>query len=903
MKQKQLLRTLLAALCLLVGTSSVWADATWTFKDNTAVWAGDGVTLSGGNQYDKDAKATPSGGVTFTGTSGFVSTAKGIGFKAVGSTSNENISIVVPAGYKATVSIFTSNNRTVVGDFGGITQTYNAAWATTTKEFDNKEGATPVTLYLYCNQNPGGDNQKQAPFLESITLTDVSSVEAHSWTANAVATINEVKTTIKTYSSTADIDEGSNYTIVVDKVIKYDGNYYELSDAAFSANVFGKSYTMGSSDAEYEYTYVKAADAVFYGEAEDIYSAGSGATKSTGSTLLSNGEGYYASGQNAEYVTLAFNVPTAGYYKISVGMNNTNSSNRGFNYSIDGADASETITVPANSPYVQDISYYLESGDHTLKLNKTYSLTPVFDYMFVRSVPAPEGKFYLKNKANSGYFGAGLNYGTKAITSAIGHTVTLNYSDGKYTIDTSISNGGNNHYLNGVWSDGAAFGWALTSDGAGYYTISDGTNNLTAGAIGAEITLASGTGDNAKWQLLTEAEWKAEQVARLDAATSSNGVDATFYIPAANFNRNDNTENAKWQGSPTINGLSENSANTNYNGQKYNTNPFDVYQELTGLKPGAYKLTAQGFYRNGETNDCNAILYANTVETPLVNIRSTEIATQDNDKGFTTKNGDYYVPNTQTDASKAFNNAYYNNELYVVVGEDGAMRVGVKKSVAAENDWAVFDNFQLTYYGNTVSATITPTGYATFSSPYALDFSGAIDKLDAAYYASAVAQGSVTMTKLEQAVPAETGLFLKGKANETVTIPVVASGTTINGTNYLKPNTTAKEIAASTENAYHYVFAYTTSDGSNPGFFNLASPVTLGAGKAYLETTTDIKPAQSQGAKVSILFFDDNLTGVKSIDASSNVNANADKMYNLGGQLVGEGYKGIVIVNGKKVIK
>lgn len=203
---------------------------------------------------------------------------------------------------------------------------------------------------------------------------------------------------------------------------------------------------------------------------------------------------------------------------------------------------------------------------------------------------------------------------------------------------------------------------------------------------------------------------------------------------------------------------------------------------------------------------------------------------------------------------------------------------------------------------SSVSATITPTGYATFSSPYALDFSGAIDNLDGAYYASAVAPGSVTMTKLNQTVPAGTGLFLKG-TNGTVTIPVAASGTEINGDNYLKPNTSSSTVAASTENLYHYVFAYTKSDNSNPGFFNLASPVTLGAGKAYLETTEDIKPAQSQGAKVSILFFDDNLTGVQSIDASSNVNANADKMYNLGGQLVGEGYKGIVIVNGKKVIK
>ena len=35
-----------------------------------------------------------------------------------------------------------------------------------------------------------------------------------------------------------------------------------------------------------------------------------------------------------------------------------------------------------------------------------------FDYVLVRRLPAPEGKFYLKNKANGGYLGAGLKIKT-----------------------------------------------------------------------------------------------------------------------------------------------------------------------------------------------------------------------------------------------------------------------------------------------------------------------------------------------------------------------------------------------------------------------------------------------------------------------------------------------------------
>ena len=887
-----LTKTLLAVALLCVGQNAWGEDTTWTFKDNTAVWAADGVTLKSGNQYDKDAKATDSGGVTFTGTSGFVSTAKGIGFYATGSTSNENISIVVPAGYKATVSIYTSNNRTVIADFGGATQTYNASWASSTKEFNNKDGESPVTLYLYCNQNPGGDNQKNAPFVESIILTDLSGAGAYPWTANAVATINNEKTTIKTYSSAADVDEDSNYTIVVDKVIKYDGNYYELSDATFASNVFGKNYTMGQEAAEYEYTYVKVDDAVFYGEAEDIYSAGSGANKSTGSTVLSNGAGYYVIGSNDnQYASFEFSVPAAGFYKISVGMNNTNSSDRGFNYSIDGAAVSETITVSANSPYVQNISCYLESGDHTLKLNKTYSLTPIFDYVLVHSMPAPEGKFYLKNKANNGYFGAGLNYGTKAMTSSIGHTVTLSYSDGKYTIDTSISNGGDSHYLNGVWNDGAAFGWTLISDGAGYYTISDGTNNLTAGAIGAEITLASSTGDNAKWQLLTEAEWKAEQVARLDAATSSNGVDATFYIPAANFNRNDNTENAKWQGSPKIDGLSENSANTNYNAEKYNTT-FDVYQELTDLKPGIYKLTAQGFYRNGDAGDAdasvrNAILYANSTEAALVNVVSEGKAEADADHGFTTLKSGKYIPNSQTDASKAFNAGNYVNELFVVVGEDGALRVGVKKTTAVTNDWTVFDNFQLTYYGNTVSATIGAMGYTTFSSSYPLNLGGISGGTAYKVVAADISGTVVTPSAASGTIAAGEGLLLNGEAGAAVTIPVAASGEAIDG-NLMVGCPTGATITSETPN-YDKLYVLINGD-TEAKFANLTdwiyggNDVTIPANKAYLYIP-------SLSARSMTISFG-GLTGVDNVEAASEAKAKEGKFIENG--------KLIIVKNGKK---
>ncbi len=321
--------------------------------------------------------------------------------------------------------------------------------------------------------------------------------------------------------------------------------------------------------------------------------------------------------------------------------------------------------------------------------------------------------YYLKNKANGAYFAAGSNYGTKAITNMIGHSVTLSKQSEGYYIDTQIfNNNGTDHFLNGLFTDGAATSWAFASDGAGYYTISDNTGKLTAGAVGDALSLTSGTGDNTKWELLTVEAWKAEQEARLDGATASNGKDATFYIPAANFNRNDRTANRKWNGSPTIGGYNtESPSGTNFlaekiDGYERDYTSFDVYQALTGLKPGCYKLQAQGFYRNGTTEEKNVILYANSSEVALNNIHDGAPTTADAANGFTTENGGKYVPNSMEDAAKAFNHGSYENELLFIVDESGTLRVGIKRDDHIQDEWTCIDNFRLTYYGTDLTNMI-----------------------------------------------------------------------------------------------------------------------------------------------------------------------------------------------------
>jgi len=47
------------------------------------------------------------------------------------------------------------------------------------------------------------------------------------------------------------------------------------------------------------------------------------------------------------------------------------------------------------------------------------------------------------------------------------------------------------------------------------------------------------------------------------------------------------------------------------------------------------------------------------------------------------------------------NKAYYNHCIQIYVDETGYLRIGVKKSTnTSNNDWSIYDNFQLYYVGS-----------------------------------------------------------------------------------------------------------------------------------------------------------------------------------------------------------
>lgn len=177
--------------------------------------------------------------------------------------------------------------------------------------------------------------------------------------------------------------------------------------------------------------------------------------------------------------------------------------------------------------------------------------------------------------------------------------------------------------------------------------------------------------------------------------------------------------------------------------------------------------------------------------------------------------------------------------------------------------------------------------FSTYCNTNNLDFTG-ISGLEA-YKVSEVTETAAKIAKVG-VVPGGQGLVLKKTENigvaTTFEVPIVASAESI-APNALVGVTTDTDI---TGVAHAYILS--------GGLFYKSSGGTLAAGKAYLVAAAwDGSSANS----FSMIVDDSDTDGIKSIENRELRNENSD-YYNLAGQKVGKDYKGIVIVNGKKML-
>ena len=177
-----------------------------------------------------------------------------------------------------------------------------------------------------------------------------------------------------------------------------------------------------------------------------------------------------------------------------------------------------------------------------------------------------------------------------------------------------------------------------------------------------------------------------------------------------------------------------------------------------------------------------------------------------------------------------------------------------------------------------VSKEITSAGWATFCSPYALDFSD-VEGLTAYIVTGTV--GETTELDLTEvtSVPANTGVLLEGTAGD-YTIPVAASSST---------NVTANKLVGVIDSDVLTAEAGFVLMGSpKVGFYKNNKNFTLTANTAYL-------PANFAGGETtarSAYFFGGDITGVANVEAAAEATLKDGKFFKDG--------KLFIFKNGKK---
>ena len=197
----------------------------------------------------------------------------------------------------------------------------------------------------------------------------------------------------------------------------------------------------------------------------------------------------------------------------------------------------------------------------------------------------------------------------------------------------------------------------------------------------------------------------------------------------------------------------------------------------------------------------------------------------------------------------------------------------------------------------TQSATIGSTGYATFSSTYALDFNDVTDAT--AYIATNKSGDNIQMQSITGTVAAGTGLVLKSAngGSASVSIPVVASGTTYNAEsdpkNYLFAVDHDYNLTASA-NGTNYVLSVQGGKVVFAPVGSTAAPVKAGHAALWIPT------AAAQQSRALVMSFSDESTGIEQLESVRQSTDNT--VYNLNGQRVAQPSKGLYIVGGKKVV-
>lgn len=182
------------------------------------------------------------------------------------------------------------------------------------------------------------------------------------------------------------------------------------------------------------------------------------------------------------------------------------------------------------------------------------------------------------------------------------------------------------------------------------------------------------------------------------------------------------------------------------------------------------------------------------------------------------------------------------------------------------------------------SLTTAASGFATYAADYPVDYS----KLGLTVYEVAMnqEQTGVVYRPFVGAVPAGMAVLVQGVPNKEYSL----TPATVADHSY---KTDLRASDGTVKAADREIYAFATLRGVS-GFKLVTDGVVIPAKKGYLKLT-------SAGSAKNFFAFDDVDTGIGHIDANNM--GTTSVVYNLAGQRVDKYYKGIVIENGKKIIR
>lgn len=332
--------------------------------------------------------------------------------------------------------------------------------------------------------------------------------------------------------------------------------------------------------------------------------------------------------------------------------------------------------------------------------------------------PAGEGVYYLYN-VESGLWLQNNDrriehYTTRAELDGRGFDITVIAEGDGYRLNPRFGgnhsiNGGENLYMD---TNDAVTIWHFkpvdNPDVPNAYTIESASGKLGLGSNGYLTGQAT---ENTTWQLVS----KAERLATLSGASEDKPVDVTWLVDCPNFGMNDerySSWNARFEGGANSRG-GHDKVHCNTVHESWNSNVIDMSQTITGIPDGTYRVSVQGYYRDGDgmakfengTEVLRSRYFANDVSQPLMSTFAGGADARDDNHDLGA--GGKWAPNSMNNASVAFFNGEYCNSPLVVMVENGTLTIGISKpsSDGVQADWTVFDNWKVEYLGEGLQIT------------------------------------------------------------------------------------------------------------------------------------------------------------------------------------------------------